>query len=78
MTLDDIRRLNFREAGTWPISVKVVMLLILVLLIVAAGAFFDWKDQYETLGNVQQEELKLRDQYTQKKVKAINFELYVQ
>ena len=48
----------------------------LFLLIVAAGAYFDWKDQCESLERVQAEEVKLREQYTQKKVKAINFDLY--
>ena len=50
----------------------------LVLLIVGAGAYFDWKDQFEALETAQNEETKLREQYAQKKVKAINFDLYVQ
>jgi len=78
MTLDDFRRLNFREAGSWPLLPKIVILGFMVLLILAAGAWFDWKDKYDELERVQGEELKLREQYTQKKVKAINFDLYVQ
>jgi len=78
MTLDDFRRLNFREAGSWPLFPKIVILGFMVLLILAAGAWFDWKDKYDELERVQGEELKLREQYTQKKVKAINFDLYVQ
>jgi type IV pilus assembly protein PilO len=78
MTLDDFRRLNLREAGSWPLAPKIVILGILVLLILAAGAWFDWKDQYEALEAAKSEETRLREQYAQKKVKAINFELYVQ
>ncbi len=78
MTLDDFRRLNFREAGSWPLLPKIVILGFLLLLILAAGAWFDWKDKYDDLERVQGEEVKLREQYTQKKVKAINFDLYVQ
>jgi type IV pilus assembly protein PilO len=78
MTLDDFRRLNFREAGSWPLAAKIVILSIFALLILAAGAFFDWKDQFETLDAAKGEETRLREQYAQKKVKAINFELYVQ
>ena len=78
MTFDDIRRLNIRDAGSWPLLPKIVMLGLLFLLILAAGAYFDWKDQYDTLEVAKGEELKLREQYAQKKVKAINFELYVQ
>jgi type IV pilus assembly protein PilO len=78
MTLDDFRRLNFREAGNWPLAPKIVILGVLFLLIVAAGAWFDWKDQYEALERAREEEARLRQQYAEKKVKAINFELYVQ
>jgi Tfp pilus assembly protein PilO len=49
MTLDDIRRLNFRDAGNWPLLPKIAVLGLLVLLILAAGAFFDWKDQLDAL-----------------------------
>jgi type IV pilus assembly protein PilO len=78
MTLDDFRRLNIREAGSWPLLPKIMVLVFVVVVIVGIGAWFIWKDQFETLGNAQQEEVKLREQYAQKKVKAINFELYVQ
>jgi type IV pilus assembly protein PilO len=78
MTLDDFRRLNIREAGSWPLLPKILILAFLFLLILAAGAYFDWKDQYDSLERAQGEEAKLREQYTQKKVKAINFDLYVQ
>ena len=78
MTLDDIRRLNFREAGNWPLLPKVVVLGLLVLLILAAGAFFDWKDQIDALNQAQDQEAKLRLSYSEKKAKAVNLELYVQ
>jgi len=78
MTMDDFRRLNFREVGKWPWAPKIVVLFIVVLFIVGLGAFFDWKDQWETLGTVEQEEATLKVQYTQKKAKAINYDLYVQ
>jgi type IV pilus assembly protein PilO len=78
MTLDDIRRLNFRDAGNWPLLPKVVVLGFLVLLILLAGAFFDWKDQLDALDTAQNEEAKLRVAYSEKKAKAVNLELYVQ
>jgi type IV pilus assembly protein PilO len=78
MTLDDFRRLNLREVGKWPLLPKAIILLLLVMFIVGLGAFFDWKDQWESLGAARQDELKLREQYSQKKAKAINYDLYVQ
>ena len=78
MTVDDFRRLNFREVGTWPWLPKAIVLALLVLFICGLGAFFDWKDQWEALGVAEQEEVKLKEQYTQKKARAINYDLYVQ
>jgi type IV pilus assembly protein PilO len=78
MTLDDIRRLNFREAGNWPLLPKIAVLGLLVVLILLAGAFFDWKDQIDALDRAQDEEAKLRVSYSEKKAKAVNLELYVQ
>jgi type IV pilus assembly protein PilO len=77
MTLDDLRRLNIREIGNWPTLPKIGLLSIFFLVIVALGAFFDWKDQYETLQNAQAEETKLKGEYGQKKAKAVNYDLYV-
>ena len=78
MNLDDLRNLNLRNVGNWPVLPKVLMLLGIVAVIVALGYFFDWKDQWETLEVAQAEEGKLKTQYAEKKAKAINFELYVQ
>ena len=78
MTLDDIRRLNIRDAGNWPLLPKMVILAVLFLLILAAGGFFDWSDQIELLNKAQDEEVKLREQYASKKAKAVNLDLYVQ
>ena len=78
MTLDDLRTLNFRDIGSWPLLPKMLVLAVIVIVIVALGYFLDWKDQWEALEVAQNEENKLKDQYSQKKAKAINFELYVQ
>jgi type IV pilus assembly protein PilO len=78
MNLDDIRRLNIREAGNWPLLPKILILGVIFLLIVAAGGFLDWKDHLEALDKAQDEEAKLRQSYAEKKAKAVNLELYVQ
>jgi len=78
MNLDELRNLNLRNVGNWPLLPKVLMLLGIVVVIVTLGYFLDWKDQWETLEVAQAEEGKLKTQYAEKKAKAINFELYVQ
>jgi len=78
MTLDDIRRLNIREAGNWPLLPKIVVLGLILVVIVVAGGLLDWRDQFDALDRVQAEEGKLRESYASKKAKAVNLELYVQ
>jgi type IV pilus assembly protein PilO len=78
MNLDDLRSLNYREIGNWPLLPKVAILTGILVVIVALGALLDWKDQWESLDTARAEENKLKDQYSQKKAKAINFDLYVQ
>lgn len=76
MNIDDLRRLSLRDVGNWPALPKALVLGTVFLLIIAAGAFFDWKDQWETLDGAEAEEVKLRGQYAEKKAKAINFDAY--
>ena len=78
MNLDDIRRLNIRDIGNWPTMPKVAILLLIFAVIVTAGYFLDWKEQWEAIEVAEAQEVKLKEQYSQKKAKAINFELYVQ
>ena len=78
MNLDDLRQLNFRDIGNWPLLPKILILVGIFVAIVVAGLLLDWRDQWETLELAQAEEGKLKEQYGVKKAKAINFELYVQ
>ena len=57
---------------------KIVILLAIFLAIIAAGLYFDWKDQWEALGAAEKVEEGLKVKYTEKKNRAINFDLYVQ
>ena len=78
MNLEELRRLNLRDAGSWPLLPKILILTAIVAVILVAGYFLDWRDQWDALEAAQGEEVKLKEQYGQKKAKAINFELYVQ
>jgi len=78
MTLDDLRRLNLRDAGNWPLLPKMLILGLGFLAIVAAGGFLVWKDQFDLLDKAQDEEIRLKQAYAEKKAKAVNLELYVQ
>ena len=78
MTLDDLRRLNLREAGNWPFVPKAAILSVIFIAIIALGGLLDWRDQLETLDRAQNNEGKLKEEYASKKARAVNLELYVQ
>jgi type IV pilus assembly protein PilO len=77
MTLAELRRLNFRDVGSWPAGPKIGLLVLIVAVILALGAFLDWRDQYETLERERAEELRLREQFTAKKQQAVNLDIYL-
>ena len=76
MTLDDLRRLDPRDVGNWPVLPKLGVLLIVLLLLVFGGYWFDWKDQLDTLAAERQKETDLRAKFLDKKAQAINLEAY--
>ena len=76
MNFDELRRLSLKDVGNWPALPKLLVLGAVFVAIIAAGAFFDWKDQWETLDAAQIKEGTLREQYAQKEAKAINFDAY--
>lgn len=76
MTLDDLRNLNPRDIGNWPALPKLGALVILLVLLVFAGYWFDWKGQLETLASARQKEQQLRDSFLDKKRQAVNLEAY--
>ena len=78
MTLDEIRRLNPRDIGIWPLPAKIAAVLLLILVLLGAAAYFGWMPQYEELEGKQNQEQTLRQEYTAKKSQAINLDLHIQ
>jgi type IV pilus assembly protein PilO len=76
MTLDDLRRLNPREIGSWPALPKLGVLFILLLVLVFAGYWFDWQNQLDDLARDRAKEQDLRTAFLDKKKQAVNLEAY--
>jgi type IV pilus assembly protein PilO len=76
MTLDDLRRLNPRDIGSWPALPKLGALFILLLLLVFAGYWFDWQNQLDELARDRAKEQDLRTAFLDKKKQAVNLEAY--
>lgn len=76
MTLDELRRLDPKKIGSWPILPKLGVLLIVLLLIVFASYWFDWQDQIEQIDVSEKKEQQLRTTFLDKKKVAINLPAY--
>jgi type IV pilus assembly protein PilO len=76
MTLDDLRRLNPRDIGSWPALPKLGALFLLLLLLVFAGYWFDWQNQLDDLARDRAKEQDLRTAFLDKKKQAVNLEAY--
>jgi len=76
MTLDELRRLNPRDIGTWPVLPKLGVLLLLLLAILGAGYVLDWAGQWDELTAARGKEDTLRNAFLDKKRQAINLEAY--
>lgn len=77
MTLDDLKRLDPKKIGSWPVLPKFGALLISLLLILGAAYWFDWQNQLEQIGGEKQKEEKLRTTFLDKKKQAINLAAYL-
>ena len=79
MTLEDLRSLDWRDPGRWPLPVRLGALGIwFVVAFQILGYVFVWQQQQPDLESFRQEELKLRAEFRDKHSKAVNLELYKQ
>jgi type IV pilus assembly protein PilO len=76
MTLDELRRLDPKKIGSWPVFPKLGVLLLALILIVFASYWFDWQHQIEQIRSEEQKEEKLRATFLEKKKLAIDLPLY--
>jgi type IV pilus assembly protein PilO len=76
--LEEFRQLNPKDPGTWPLVPKIVSLLAILILIPVAGFFLVTQGQLEQLEAGRAQEVKLKDDYLNKKRLAVNLDLYKQ
>lgn len=78
MTLDDLNSLNIKDIANWPILPKALAMLVVFVGILFAGYWFEWSAQLAELEVAQQNEVKLRETFLNKKKQAINLDTYKQ
>src|SRR4026208_762710 len=76
--LEEFRQLNPKDPGTWPLVPKVVSLLAILIIIPVAGFFLVTQGQLDQLEAGRAQEVKLKDDYLNKKRLAVNLDLYKQ
>lgn len=72
----DFRGLDPNDPGAWPLAPRVVVCVVLLVLVVTATWWFDWRDQAALIERRQVEEQQLRAEWTRKKREAVNLEAY--
>ncbi len=73
---DELNNLEINNLGNASNPIKYGVLLVIFLLIIAAGLYFDTRDQLSELENSQAQESKLKQEFTIKANKAAKLELY--
>jgi type IV pilus assembly protein PilO len=73
----DFNNLDFNNVGSWPVALKVIIMIFLLLLILGAGYMLSIKDKRAALGVAAQEELELRVQYEDKAAQSANLDAYL-
>jgi type IV pilus assembly protein PilO len=76
MNLDDLKKLDPKDIGSWPIIPKALALCGLFILILFAGYWFDWQNQLADLDGAKEKESQLRETFISKKKQAVNLDTY--
>ncbi len=76
--LDEFKRTNWNDPGTWHYAPKILVLLAILIGIPVAGFFADTQSQLDELERGAQDEAKLKTDYVDKKKQAVNLDLHRQ
>jgi type IV pilus assembly protein PilO len=76
MTLDELKRLDPKKIGSWPVLPKIGVLLALLLLIIGAAYYFLWSDQLAQIDSEKAKTEQLKTTFVDKKKIAVNLPAY--
>ncbi|MGB7814796.1 MAG: type 4a pilus biogenesis protein PilO [Methylotenera sp.] len=78
MKLDDFNNIDFKNAGSLPMPVKLVLLGILFIILVGLGYWFLWRPELEEFDQAKAKEQELRQVFLTKKAQAVKIDAYKQ
>ena len=76
MTLEELRRLDPKQIGSWPILPKLGVLLLVLVAIIGVSYWLDWQHQIDALNAEEQKEVQKKNTFLEKKKVAINLPAY--
>lgn len=72
----DVNEIDFNNAGSWPLPVKIIVVILLFASIVFGGYWFFIKDQYAQFDRIAAEEVTLKEQYESRAYKVANLDAF--
>jgi type IV pilus assembly protein PilO len=79
MTLDELKALDWRDPGRWPLPVRMGAIVVFFLVLSALLlVLLVWNQNKDQLAQQRKEEETLREEFRTKHAKAVNLELYKQ
>ncbi len=78
MKLDDFNNIDFKNSGSLPMPVKLVLLGILAIVLIGLGYWFLWSPEIDNLNQAKAKEQELRQTFVTKKAQAIKVDAYKQ
>lgn len=72
----DINDLDFKNMGAWPVPARIGVIVILSIVLLGAGYWFDTKDQLQILADAQLKEQELKSSFEAKQAKSANLAAY--
>ena len=78
MKLDDFNNIDFKNAGSLPMPVKLVLLSFLAIILIGLGYWFLWSPEIDELDQAKAKEQELRQTFLSKKAQAIKVDAYKQ
>ena len=76
MNLSDINNLDLKDITSAPAPVRALILLVLFIIILAAGWYLVWADAWQNLETARAEEQSLRQAYAAKKGQVFHYEVH--
>jgi type IV pilus assembly protein PilO len=74
----DVNSLDFDNVGSWPIPIKLLIWVLLVALVLAAGYYYHIEELQVQLAKVESQEVELKKDFEKKAFQAANLDAYRQ